>query len=159
MSMVTVKEHCNEGGSRIEEVLIYLVKRVLFCATVDYHFKAFHLPYMQWFKEQGWEVDVAASGDIHLPYTDQKYSIPIQRSPFRRSNLNAYKQLKEIIHRNNYSIIHCHTPLGGVLTRFAARKARKNGAKVIYTAHGFHFCKGMPITNWLIYYPVERLLS
>jgi len=136
-----------------------LVNRILFCATVDYHFKAFHLPYMKWFKEQGWEVDIAASGNLDLPYTDNKYSIPIERSPFQRSNLSAYKQLKEIINRNNYAIIHCHTPLGGALTRIAARTARKNGTKIIYTAHGFHFCKGVSIINWLLYYPVERYLS
>ena len=44
-------------------------------------FKAFHLPYMKWFKEQGWEVHVAASGEMELPYVDRKYTIPIQRSP------------------------------------------------------------------------------
>lgn len=133
--------------------------KILYCATVDYHFKAFHLPYMKWFKEQGWTVDVAAAGTINLPYTDNKYNIPIQRSPFKSSNINAYKQLKSLIDQQDYSIIHCHTPLGGVLTRLAARKARKQGTKVIYTAHGFHFCKGAPPANWLIYYPIERYLA
>jgi len=136
-----------------------MVNRILFCATVDYHIKAFHLPYMKWFKEQGWEVDVVASGNINLPFTDNKYNIPIKRSPFRSANISAYKQLKEIITKNNYSIIHCHTPLGGLLARIAARKARKNGTKVIYTAHGFHFCKGISMINWFIYYPIERYLS
>ncbi|MCQ6278902.1 glycosyltransferase family 4 protein [Bacillus sp. EB600] len=134
-------------------------KKVLFCATVDYHFKAFHLPYLQWFKEQGWEVHVAASGKIELPYVDLKYDIPIQRSPFNRDNLSAYKDLKKIIEKNQYKIIHSHTPMGGVLARLAAKKARKNGTKVIYTAHGFHFCKGAPLVNWLIYYPIEKVLS
>ncbi len=136
-----------------------MVNKILYCATVDYHFKAFHLPYMKWFKEQGWEVDVAASGDMNLPYTDNKYTISIERSPFHRSNLTAYKQLKTIIDQNNYAIIHCHTPLGGVLARLAARQARKQGTKVIYTAHGFHFCSGSSLINWLIYYPVEKYLS
>src|SRR5699024_9077270 len=113
-----------------------LVNRILFCATVDYHFKAFHLPYMKWFKEQGWQVDIVASGNIELPYTDRKYDIPIERSPIHSSNLTAYKQLKAIINENNYEIIHCHTPLGGFLARIAARKTRKKGTKVIYTAHG-----------------------
>ncbi|MFD1040602.1 glycosyltransferase family 4 protein [Virgibacillus byunsanensis] len=136
-----------------------MANKILYCATVDYHFKAFHLPYMKWFKEQGWDVDVVASGHIHLPFTDNKYNIPIQRSPFNRCNIKAYKQLKHIINQNNYSIIHCHTPLGGVLARLAAKEARKRGTKVIYTAHGFHFCKGSSLINWLIYYPTERLLS
>src|SRR5690625_2618198 len=136
-----------------------MANKILFCATVDYHFKAFHLPYMKWFKALGWEVDVAAAGEIDLPYTDNKYNIPIKRSPYDKSNITAYKMLKKIIDENNYHMIHCHTPLGGVLARLAARKARERGTKVIYTAHGFHFCKGAPLLHWFIYYPIERYLS
>lgn len=133
--------------------------KVLFCATIDYHFKAFHLPYMKWFKEQGWEVHVAAAGNMELPYVDKKYNISIQRSPFKLENFNAYKELKSIIDKNKYKIIHCHTPMGGVLARLAARKARKHRTKVIYTAHGFHFCQGAPLINWLLYYPIEKGLA
>lgn len=134
-------------------------KRILFCATVDYHFKAFHLPYMKWFKEQGWEVHVAAAGDMELPFVDERYDIPISRSPVSTKNLKAYKKLKSIMEENQYKIIHCHTPVGGVLGRLAARNVLKNGTKVIYTAHGFHFCIGAPLHSWLIYYPIERWLS
>ncbi|MFC0475987.1 glycosyltransferase family 4 protein [Robertmurraya beringensis] len=134
-------------------------RKVLFCATVDYHFSAFHLPYLKWFKEQGWDVHVAASGTIELPFVDEKFNLPIQRSPFHRKNIAAYNQLKEVIDRNGYQLIHCHTPMGGVLARLAARSARQKGTKVIYTAHGFHFCKGSPIPNWMVYYPIERVLS
>src|SRR5690625_3011116 len=133
--------------------------KVLYCATVDYHFKAFHLPYMKWFKEQGWEVEVAAAGKMDLPYTRLRYNIAIERSPFHWSNYKAYRQLKKIIEQNNYDIIHCHTPLGDVLARLAARKKRTEGTKVIYTAHGFHFFSGAPYLNWLIYYPIEKYLS
>src|SRR5690625_2917364 len=136
-----------------------MVQKILFCATVDYHFKAFHLPYMKWFKEKGWQVDIAASGKSFLPYTDEKYNLPIKRSPLHHSNIKAYKQLKKIIDQNHYSIIHCHTPMGGVLARLAARQARKKETKVIYTAHGFHFCKGLYLKNYMIYYLIERLLS
>ncbi len=134
-------------------------KKVLFVATVDYHFKSFHLPYLKWFKEQGWEVHIAAQGNLELPFVSKKYDIPIQRSPFNVKNIGAYKELKAIIDENKYEIIHCHTPMGGVLGRLAARQTRKNGTKVIYTAHGFHFCKGAPLLNWLLYYPIERLLA
>jgi len=134
-------------------------RKILYCTTVDYHLKAFHLPYMKWFKEQGWDVDVVASGNIDLPYTDNKYNIPIQRSPFNRKNLSAYRQIKRLIEENDYAIIHCHTPLGGVLGRLAARQTRKQGTKVIYTAHGFHFYQGGPWLNWLLYYPIEKILA
>lgn len=135
------------------------MKKVLFCATVDYHFKAFHLPVLKWFKEQGWEVHVAASGSINLPYVDKKYNIPIHRSPLQKQNIVAYRSLKSILDKNNYNIVHCHTPMGGVLTRLASRSERKKGTKVLYTAHGFHFCKGSPMLNWMIYYPIEKVLS
>ncbi|EJR65185.1 hypothetical protein IIO_01369 [Bacillus cereus VD115] len=134
-------------------------KKVLFCATVDYHFKAFHLPYLKWFADQGWEVHVAANGNIHLPYVTQKYNIPLQRSPISVQNFHAYKKLTSIIHQNKYNIIHCHTPMGGAIARLAARKVRREGTKVIYTAHGFHFCKGSSFINWLLYYPTERILA
>lgn len=134
-------------------------KRILLCATVDYHFSAFHLPYMKWFKEQGWEVHVAAKGDMELPFVDQKYDLPIQRSPFSLQNAKAYQKLKLIIDQNDYQIIHSHTPVGGVLARLASRAAREKGTKVLYTAHGFHFCKGSPAINWLIYYPIEKWLA
>lgn len=139
--------------------VIDVSNKVLFCATVDYHFKAFHLPYMKWFTEQGWEVHVAANGDINLPYVNKKYNIPIQRSPLKLKNFHAYKALTSIINNNQYDIIHCHTPMGGVLARLSARLARKKGTKVLYTAHGFHFCKGAPLMNWLIYYPIEKGLA
>lgn len=135
------------------------LKRILFCATVDYHFRVFHLPYLKWFKDQGWDVHVAASGHEELPFVDEKYHIPIQRSPFHLQNIKAYGSLKTIIERNRYNIIHCHTPMGGVLARLASRHARKDHTKVIYTAHGFHFCKGSPLKNWMIYYPIEKCLS
>ncbi|MCU6710305.1 glycosyltransferase family 4 protein [Paenibacillus sp. J5C_2022] len=133
--------------------------KVLFCATVDYHFKLFHLPTMEWFSKRGWEVHVAAQGELELPFVHQKRDFPIQRSPFRLHNIRAYRMLKEWIDSENYQLIHCHTPMGGVLARLAARHARRRGTKVVYTAHGFHFFKGAPLPNWLIYYPIEKQLA
>ena len=74
--------------------------------------------------------------------------------------MKAYFALKKLIEENDFDIIHCHTPVGGVLTRLAARDVRAKGhTKVIYTAHGFHFYKGAPLLNWLVYYPIEKDLS
>lgn len=140
-------------------------KKVLFVATVvKKHINVFHLPYLQWFQEQGYETHVCARDDFNgekcvIPYCDKHFDIPFERSPINKNNIKAYRQLKKIIDENNYDIIHCHTPVAAMLTRFAARKARKRGTKVIYTAHGFHFFKGAPLINWLIYFPVEWLCS
>lgn len=78
------------------------------------------------------------------------HSIPIERSPLRlRENLNAYRALKSLLKKEHFAGVHCHTPMGGVVGRLAANAAHT--APVLYTAHGFHFYKGCPLKNRLIY--------
>lgn len=138
-------------------------KKVLFVATVvKTHINTFHLPFLKMFKEHGWEVHVAAKNDFVdepciIPNCDHHFDMEFVRAPFSQRNIAAYKQLKQIIETNHYDIIHCHTPVAGVLTRLAARNSKDT--TVIYTAHGFHFYKGAPLINWLIYYPVERFCA
>lgn len=132
-------------------------KKVLFVANHK-GFSKFNAPYMKWFQEQGWQVDNASPG-IMVDCVDNHYDIPIQRSPLSSKNITAYRELKKLIDANDYDIIHVHTPMGAFLGRLAARAARKRGSKVIYTAHGFHFFAGASKKNWLIYYPIERLMS
>lgn len=139
--------------------------KVLFSATlVRGHIAKFHIPYLKWFKEQGWETWVAAKNDYpdgicEIPYCDHFVNIDFARSPFSKQTLVAYKQLRALFSKEHFDIVHTHTPVGGVLTRLAARNARHDGTKVIYTAHGFHFYKGAPLANWLLWYPVERVMS
>lgn len=136
------------------------MKKVLFTATVDSHIELFHVPFLKYFKENGYEVHVATNGDNDIPYCDKKIKIPFERSPFKSNNLKAIKNLKNVINNEQYDIIHTHTPMGSVVTRLAALKSRKqNKTRVIYTAHGFHFFKGAPLLNWLLFYPVEKFLS
>lgn len=134
-------------------------KKILYTATTNIHILNFHLPYLEWFKSQGYEVHVACNGNPDIPFTDKVFTIPFARMPFDKENKQAYKQLKQIIDTNNYQLIHCHTPMGGIVTRLAARDARKKGTKVVYTAHGFHFYKGSSLKNWLIFFPAEWWFS
>lgn len=85
--------------------------------------------------------------------------INFNRNPFSKDNFFAYKEIKKLINQNSFKLIHCHTPVAAMLVRLAAKKARKHGTKVIYTAHGFHFFKGAPIKNWILFYPIERWLA
>ena len=133
-------------------------KKILFTSHVA-SFQKFNRPFMRMMREDGWEVHYASMGEEEILDCDKSFVVPFTRSPFKLSNITAYKQLKKIINQENYDIIHTHTPMGSVVTRLAAKKARKNGTKIIYTAHGFHFFKGAPLLNWLIYYPVERLMA
>lgn len=138
--------------------------KVLLVATVQSHICQFHKPLVAMLHEHGCEVHVAARNNLaeknglKLDFVEQVFDVPFQRSPFSPKNLGAYKQLKKIIDEGNYDVVHCNTPVGGVVGRLAARKARKRGTKVFYTAHGFHFYQGAPKKNWLIWYPVEKFM-
>ena len=140
-------------------------KKVLLVATVQSHIGQFHKPLMKLLRENGWEIHVAARDNLseknglQLEYPDAVFDIPFQRSPLDRRNIEAYRKLKQLLASTHYDVVHCNTPVGGVLTRLAARKYRKQGTKVYYTAHGFHFYKGAPKKNWIIYYPVEKWLA
>ena len=134
--------------------------KVLFTATVDSHITQFHLPFLKWFKENGYEVHVATNGKEKIPYCDVKHVVCFERNPFKIKNLKAIKQLKKICEEEQFNIIHTHTPMGSVVTRIAALRSRKKyNSRVIYTAHGFHFFAGAPIINWILFYPVEKILS
>ena len=138
------------------------MKKVLYVATVASHICQFHLPYLKYFQDNGYEVHVAARDNLAeknglaLQYTDEFFPIPFERSPFDRRNIKAYKALKEVFEKQRYDIVVCNTPMGGILTRMVAQKYRKTGTKVVYIAHGFHFYKGAPKKNWLVYYPIEK---
>lgn len=102
------------------------------------------------------------ANDIERIADEEKYGIRIHQIDFIRSpldvrNYKAYKQLMEIVKRENYDVIHCNTPIGGVLGRLVGKKNKV--CNVIYQAHGFHFYKGSPKLNWMIYYPIEKWLA
>ena len=136
------------------------MKRILFVANVTKeHILKFHVPSIKAFKDSGWEVDVASSGSEPVPYCDHQYAMCWKRSPFTVKTLKGILELRKLINRNGYDVVYCHTPVGGVVGRLASGKARKNGTKVIYFAHGFHFFKGARFVNWALYFPIEKLLS
>ena len=139
--------------------------KVLLTATVQSHICQFHKPLVEVLHEHGCEVHVAAKDNLaeknglKLDFVEEVYDIPFSRSPKSTDNIKAYKQLKKIIDEGQYDVIHCNTPMGGIVTRLAASKARKRGTKVYYTAHGFHFYKGAPKKNWVVFYPIEKFFS
>jgi glycosyltransferase EpsD len=137
------------------------MNKILFVANIHKHIKAFHIPYIQYLQRLGYEVHVAANDpDTIISQADKQYNLPINRFPFSRSNIDAIKQLREIIEKEDYCLIHCHTAMGSVVARMAAREYRRRGKlKVLYTVHGFHFYKGSPKLYWLLYYPMEVFLS
>lgn len=87
------------------------------------------------------------------------FDIAIPRSLNPKKIIDSYKCIEELLRAEHYDVLHCHSPIGSAIARTAAKRYRKNGLKVIYTAHGFHFFNGAPLINWVVYYPIEKLLS
>lgn len=123
------------------------------------NFSKFNKPFMKWCTEQGWQVDYCAPSDESVTDCNKHIVLAIPRSPFSKGVFKCIHELRKILEQEHYDIIHCHTPMGSVIARLAAKKLyKKHQVKIIYTAHGFHFYKGAPLLNWLLYYPVEKYL-
>ena len=142
-------------------------KKILFTShTANFH--KFNRPLMKMLRGKlegeysdlnigNWEVDYASANEEQVFDADNVFTVDFARNPLAiGSHIKAYKQLKKILEKKHYDIIHTHTPVGSVITRLAARKTRKNGTKVIYTSHGFHFYKGAPLKLWCLFYPIEK---
>jgi len=136
--------------------------RILYVTTISNTINAFIIPHIQQLVNFGHQVDVACNVVHEIDPTlielgCKVHNIAFQRSPFRINNLIAYMKIKKLIKLHNYDVVHTHTPIASVIVRMACRKLKN--VKVIYTAHGFHFYKGAPLINWLLFYPIERYLS
>lgn len=151
------------------------MKKALMLSSVASMIDQFNMENIKILKNLGYEVHVLANFSFGNTTSDERtkefkkeledmgikvYNVPIPRKITAiKEMISSYKKIKEICKENKYNILHCHSPIGGVLARLAFKKIRKTGGKLIYTAHGFHFFKGAPIKNWLIFYPIEKFCS
>lgn len=139
--------------------------RILYVTTISLTMNTFFKPHIEMLVQNDNQVDIACNyKDLPLDplYSTLKckcYQIDFSRNPLSPENIKAYRQLRAVIDNGKYDIVHCHTPNAAVITRLVCRKFRRHGLRVFYTAHGFHFYKGAPKMNWLVYYPIEKFCS
>lgn len=151
------------------------MKRALMLASVASMIDQFNRDNISLLEKLGYQVDVACNFEEGSTTSRERvqnfqkeltergistFSLSIPRKITAFSAMkDAYVQLKKLCKERQYEIVHCHSPIGGVIARLACKELRKKGTKVIYTAHGFHFYTGAPFKNWLLYYPVERWMA
>lgn len=140
--------------------------KILYVTTVSSTMNAFFKPHIEMLVKEGHTVDLVCNDtgwtidQFYEKIGCRYHHVDFSRSPLSADNIKAYGQLKKVIKNGAYDIVHCHTPNASVITRLVCRKFRKkDGLKVFYTAHGFHFYKGAPLKNWLLYYPIEKFCS
>ena len=141
------------------------MKRALIIATVGGFLSQFEMNNVKLLQELGYEVHYAANFDSNIYQVDYEkfqenhviiHPLSIVKNPLKlKQHYQVYRELKKLIEELEINLVHCHTPVGGMLGRTVAH-FEKQDVYTIYTAHGFHFHKGSSWKNW-IYYPVERL--
>lgn len=148
------------------------MKRVLMLATTAAMIEQFNKSNIEILLDMGYEVHVIGNWLEGNPISDERliefqewllkrnckwFQMNAKRNPLKlKDNYKAYKLVISLINQYKYEFIHCHTPIGSVIARLAGKKTFTT---TIYTAHGFHFYKGAPLKNWVLYYPVEKWLS
>ena len=144
------------------------MKKRLLVTSTDLMMIQFLVPHVKNLSEHGYEVEIACSNvggrmdeirDALNDYVEAIHVVRLVRSPVSPTNVLGYQDMKKIVNRGNYDLIWTNEPVMGVVTRLAARKVRKHGTKVLYMVHGFHFYKGAPKRNWMVFYPIEWMMS
>ena len=150
--------------------------KALIVASVASMIEQFNMQNIQLLLDNGYDVDVVCNCKVGNTISDERVQdlisylakkgvsvihVPIPRKISDvKGIIDSLLQVKKLCDKNIYKILHCHSPIGSVVARLAAKESReKNGTKVIYTAHGFHFYKGAPKQNWIIFYPIERVCA
>lgn len=136
--------------------------KVLYITTVSRTINAFLVPHIKMLLKNGYVVDCACSIDKHVDEGLIRdgvniYDIPFCRNPLSLNNLKAFKELMKIQKKNNYDIVHVHTPVASIYGRLLKLRFRK--LNTIYTAHGYHFLKKGPKIGWVLYYPIEKIMA
>ena len=152
------------------------MKKALMYASVASMIQQFNMDNIRLLIDCGYQVDVACNMEVGSTISDEKiaamkkhledegvkvYHIPVPRKITAVGNIfSSLSQTKKLMNENGYDLIHCHSPIGGMVCRIANRLSRYyKKSKMIYTAHGFHFFRGAPKINWLMFYPVERICA
>lgn len=142
------------------------MEKILFISNIAKKIGSFSVASIEAAQDCGMQFHMAANWEAASTeqiISDQKqynvkiHNIPLSRIPYSPVNIKAYKELASIIKNEGIDYIHCNTPTGGMLGRLVGKRYKVK--KVIYQAHGFHFYKGAPIKNWILYYTVEKWLA
>lgn len=152
------------------------MKKVLMYASVASMIQQFNMENIRLLIRSGYHVDIACNMEQGSSISAEKISlmkteleqmgckvfhVPIPRKITAVGAIwKAFQKTRTLMNEQDYDLIHCHSPIGGMVCRMANRFGKNYGkTKVIYTAHGFHFFKGAPLKNWLLFYPVEKICA
>lgn len=137
-------------------------KKIMMITTTDNMIWQFLIPHIKHLQEMGNVVEcVCARTGFWFDELREKHGLTMHeidfgRNPISLKNFKGYKKLKKLQEERAFDLVYCQQPVGGMLGRLIGKKFK---IPVIYTAHGFHFYKGCPLVNRIVYKTVEKWLS
>lgn len=136
------------------------MKKILFAASTLSHIENFHIPYLKYFKEQGFEVHIIGkeNNKFPIPYVDKVIPIDFEKNMFSINNfISAYK-ISKLIKKEKYSIISTHTILGSFFTRLGSMLSIKKHPLAINTVHGYLFDENSNFLKKIIMIAAEKFV-
>lgn len=117
------------------------MKKALVVCHVGRHMRLFGHADIRVLQSMGYEVHFASNFSLDIDKAEDHsvvlHQVDFSRSPLSLKNLTALIQMIKLLKKENYSLMHCQSPTGSVVSRIAARIV---GFKpVIYMAHGLPF--------------------
>lgn len=128
------------------------------CA-VDFTLAHFLLPLMRGMRDAGHEVvGICADGPLLKTVRDDGFrveTIEISRSFNILSHAGSYRRMRRLFRREEFDLVHVHTPVASLVGRAAAWRA--GTPHIAYTAHGFYFHDRMPALKRRLFVTLEWL--
>jgi glycosyltransferase involved in cell wall biosynthesis len=135
-----------------------MAKIAQLCA-VDFTLRHFLLALMEGLRAEGHEVvGICAEGPLLEPVRAAGFRVEpmkIERSFNLFRHIGAYREMKALFRREQFDLVHVHTPVAALVGRFAARAA--NVPRIVYTAHGFYFHEHMSSLKRALFVALEWL--
>lgn len=136
--------------------------KLLVIASVYKFIDSFMLQFIHLVSNTSFEVSISTNMNdswesINSINFNHVFDTPFDRKIFTKNNLRSFVLLKELFATRNFDLIHLQTPIPSAMSRVAI--ANKTFTRVIYSAHGFHFHSKSNLLSWILYFPIEFLLS
>ena len=132
--------------------------KILQVTSVDFALKKFLFPLIDEMKKQGFNVHIACNkGENAQEYHDQYtiHHIPFTRNYNMMNHLLNVGRLVKLMRKEQYDVVHAHTPLASLVARLAAKIA--GVGTIVYTAHGFYFHEHMNPYIYKVFYGLEKI--
>ena len=131
--------------------------RILFTASRVSHFTQFHMPYLKYYCDKGYEIHTAAQGTAVFDFPVIQHELVFDKKrPLK--NLKGIFLIRKLVKENQIDIVISNATLAGAVTRAGLLFLRKRPI-VIHSCHGYLFSKNTKPLKKLLLVSAEKFFS